>query len=112
MWVSVRMSDELVAVVDKWAAEEDRTRSAVIRRAVEERSGTLRANRSTVPVEQPVVKAALVVSKPQPAEPTADPAPQPQKECRACEGPLRMVKGKWVCCRIGCSLEGQVQGVA
>lgn len=32
------------------------------------------------------------------------------KTCRGCEGDLRQMKGKWVCCKIGCGLEGQEQG--
>jgi hypothetical protein len=32
------------------------------------------------------------------------------KTCKVCEGELRQMKGKWVCCHIGCGLQGVEQG--
>jgi hypothetical protein len=41
-----------------------------------------------------------------------EPEEKPAPACRACEGTLRVIKGKLVCCVVGCSMEGVEQGAA
>jgi hypothetical protein len=112
MLIGIRIWPELVALVDEQAETEGRTRSAVIRRLVAERLGWEKPRRGKTNLQVAPVR-------PQPVKPaTVKPVPMSQPvlagrpQCEGCRGPLRMMKGKLVCCRIGCSREGQAQGEA
>jgi hypothetical protein len=109
MRITVRLPEELMAAVDERAETEDRSRSAAIRRVLEKEFGLEKAGRRKGNLSVTVQPVRSTVAKPAP-EPGLVLAGRPQ--CEGCRGPLRMMKGKLICCRIGCSREGQVQGEA
>jgi hypothetical protein len=101
--VSIRITDELVSEAEKVARREDRSRSRVLLRWLR------RGYESEVPRTAAEYEQAHPEVNQRPAGPVPE-MPTPERQCKACEGPLRLMKGKWVCCKIGCSLQGQVQG--